>query len=155
MSVADTFYASQTHRPCSELPDDVDLHLTTHKILGGVTLEDLDISLDPDKNVQYTGEADDERGRLFVEFKRRICEIQLAGARDLPRTQYLTTSQGMVLPRTTTTEASRDDDKRPTQTAELALALEGLVSYTKSDMKSFMDKRNKAKSLASDRICTS
>ena len=155
MSVADTFYASQTHRPGSNLPDDVNLHRTTHTILGDVTLEDLKVSLDPDKNVQYTGEADDERRRLFVEFKRRIRVIELASARDLGRTQYLTTSQGMALPRTTTTEASRDDWKRPAQTAELALALESLVSYTKSDMKSLMEKKSKANSLAGDRMCTS
>lgn len=155
MSVADTFHASQTHGPGSNLPDDIVLHRTTHTILCDVPLKDLKISLDPNKNVTNTGEADDERRRLFVEFTERIREIQRAGARDLHRTQNLTTSQGMVLPRTTTTEASRDDWKRPTQTAELALALESLVSYTKSDMKSFMDKKSKANSLAGDRMCTS
>jgi hypothetical protein len=140
MSVVDTFVARQTRRPRSTLPADIDLYRATHAILGGITLEDLKVSLDPDKNERFTGTADDERRRLFQIFKHRFDAIERAATGDIARMQYLTTSQGMALPRTSPTWASLDDLDQPPQTAELALVLEDLVSRTRTDMKSFMGK---------------
>jgi hypothetical protein len=136
----DTSVARQTRRPRSELPADVKLHHLTHAILGDVTLEDLKVSLDPDKNERFTGTADDERRRLFQILKQRIDDIQLAATGDIERMQYLTTSQGMALPRTSSIGASLDELTQPAQTAGLALVIEDLVSRTRTDMKSFMSK---------------
>jgi hypothetical protein len=136
----DTFVARQTRRPRSELPADVKLHHFTHAVLGNVTLEDLKVSLDPDKNERFTGTADDERKRLFQILKQRIDDIQLAATGDIERMQYLTTSQGMALPRTSWIGASLDELTQPAQTAGLALVIEDLVSRTRTDMKSSMSK---------------
>lgn len=138
MSVVDTFVARQTRRPSSTLPADVDLHAATHAILGDITLEDLKVSLDPDKNERFTGAADDERRRLYQTFKERIDDIKLAASGDIARMQYLTISQGTALPRTSSTGASLDDLAQPAQTAGLALVLEDLVSRTRTDTKSFL-----------------
>lgn len=140
MSIVDTFVARQTRRPRSKLPDDVDLYRATHAILGDVTLKDLEVSLDPDKNEGFTGTADHERRRLFQILKKRIDDIELAATGDIARMRYLTTSQGMALPRMTSTGASLGYLTQPTQTADLALVLEELVSRTRTDMKSFVGK---------------
>jgi hypothetical protein len=136
----DTFVTRQTRRPSSRLPADLKLYRDTHAILGDVTLEDLKVSLDPDKNERFTGTADEERRRLFQILKQKIDDIELAATGDIDRMQYLTTSQGMALPRTSSIRASLDDLTQPSQTAELALVIEDLVSRTKTDMKSLMDK---------------
>ena len=139
MSIVDIFVARKARRPRSRLPADVDLHCATHAILGDITLNDLKVSLTPDKNERYTGTANDERRRLFQILRQRIDDIELAATGDIDRMQYLTNSQGLALPRTTSVRASLDDLTQPAQTAELALVLESLVSRTTTDMKSFMN----------------
>jgi hypothetical protein len=104
-------------------------------------VEDLEISLNPDKNERYTGVAGDERRRLFQVFKQPVDGIKLAKKGLLDQMQYVTVDQGLSLPTMTSTRASLDDLTQPTEAARMALNLVSLVSETKIDVESFIGEK--------------
>jgi hypothetical protein len=137
----DTFIARQTNGSRSGLPADKASYTITCAIFRGVTVEDLEISLNPGKNERYTGVVGDERRRLLQVFKQQVDGIKLAKKGLLDQMQYVTVDQGLSLPTMTSTRASLDDLTQPTEAARLALNLESLVSETKIDMKTFIGEK--------------
>ena len=135
----DTFIAGQTRRSRSSLRADDNAHWATRAILRGITLENLVVSLNPDKNELYTGVAGDERKRLFQVFKQQVDGIKLANKGLLEQMQFVTINQGLSVGAMTSTTTCLDDLTQPTEAARLALNLVSLVSKTKIDMESFLD----------------